>query len=187
MTGRYRDLWAPEEHRTGHPIVAAVLGLLGLAVALILIYPTGLIGGVIALALGVAAFVLGVKSRHGGRGWPGLLMGLLACVLAVIYSYVSIGTIRLIYDTAKSAGNAPLVEKYAANPYFGYAGVLQAAANDHADMELFNAQLNDLQQRYEAEHPMDTQAPAGETTQSTATQAPAGEAAPAATQAPAGN
>ena len=45
-------------YKKGHPILAAVLGILGIAAALLLCFFTGVIGGAIAGVLGLAALLI---------------------------------------------------------------------------------------------------------------------------------
>ena len=75
-----------------HPILGIVLGLLGIAAALALCLFTGMIGGMIAGALGFSAFLLGVSARRSNKGSGAIAAGALAIGLAVLLTVGSVNT-----------------------------------------------------------------------------------------------
>ena len=93
------------EYKTGHPILGVILGLLGIAAAVLLAYLTGVIGGGIALLFGVIALILGIKSRKGGRGIAAIVAGLLAVVLAVIMTFTGVATVQTLINIPKDEGS----------------------------------------------------------------------------------
>ena len=76
--------------KKGHPVLGIVLGILGLAAALLLPFLTGVIGGAIGVILGAAGLLLGLSSRRGGKGMGAVVFGALAIVLSLTMTVSSI-------------------------------------------------------------------------------------------------
>ena len=111
-----------------HPILGCILGIAGIAVALLFALITGVIGGAVALILGVLALMLGIKAR--GKGWAAILTGVVAIILAIVMTVITIGAIGTMRDKAVAIGEAPLIAQYANKPYLGIMGIALEAAND---------------------------------------------------------
>ena len=132
-------------YKKGHPILAVVLGILGIAVALLLCLLTGVIGGVIAGVLGLAALLIGILGKkNGGKGVGGIITGVLAILLAVIMTVTSIGTFRELKEKAETSGTAPLVAKYFDNPYLGLIGAALKLPPDEGTLQELTDQFNSL-------------------------------------------
>ena len=132
-------------YKKGHPILAAVLGILGIAAALLLCFFTGMIGGVIAGVLGLAALLIGiVGKKNGGKGVGGIITGVLAILLAVILTVTSIATFRELQIKAEESGTAPLVAKYFDDPTLGLIGAAMKIPQDEGTLQELTDQFNSL-------------------------------------------
>ena len=120
------------EYKTGHPILGVILGLLGIAAAVLLAYLTGVIGGGIALLFGVIALILGIKSR------------LLAVVLAFIMTFTGVATVQTLRDKAIASKPDSLVAKYADKPYLGVLGIVINIPKDEGTLEQLTAEMDAL-------------------------------------------
>lgn len=130
-----------------HPILAAILGLLGIAAAVLLCFLTGIIGGAIAGALGLAAAILGFQARKVSRkGLAGIITGALAILLTFFLTVSSVGGMTLLRE--KAAGNeaTPLVEQYLTKPSLGLFGIWLDMPKDEATMQELKEQLDILMQ-----------------------------------------
>ena len=132
------------EYKTGHPILGVILGLLGIAAAVLLAYLTGVIGGGVALLFGVIALILGIKSRKGGRGIAAIVAGLLAVVLAVIMTFTGVATVQTLRDKAIASKPDSLVAKYADKPYLGVLGIVINIPKDEGSLEQLTAEMDAL-------------------------------------------
>ena len=158
----------PNAAKSGDSVLGVILGILSIAAALILTILGGVIGGVIAVALGVIAILVGVKSRRAGKGIPAILTGVIAIVLALIMTLVTVSVIRDAHDDAKETGVAPLVEKHTQNCYMGILGIILSLPGDEDA-------LNRLSEEYSMLNGTNTSGTAAAT---------AGPEAPAAEEAP---
>ncbi|MBR3333658.1 MAG: hypothetical protein IKG23_05160 [Clostridia bacterium] len=132
-------------YKKGHPILAVVLGILGIAVALLLCLLTGVVGGAIAGVLGLAALVIGILGKkNGGKGIGGIIVGVLAILLAVIMTVTSIGTFQTLKEKAEQSGTAPLVAKYFDNPTLGLIGAAMKMPQDEGTLQELMDQFNSL-------------------------------------------
>ena len=116
-------------NKAGHPVAGIVLGILGIAVALLLT----LMFGVIAVAgiLGIVAALLGYSAhKRGNRGVGAIVAGVLALVLAVSMTFTTVGMMKHLKATADASGVAPNFARYMDNPYLGLAGVAANAVED---------------------------------------------------------
>ena len=132
------------QYKTGHPILGVILGLLGIAAAVLLAFLTGVIGGGIALLFGVIALILGFKSRKGGRGVPAIVAGLLAIVLAAVMTFTGVATVQTLRDKAIASKPDSLVAKYADKPYLGVLGIVINMPKDEGSIEELTAELDTL-------------------------------------------
>lgn len=131
--------------KTGHPILGVILGLLGIAAAVLLAFITGVIGGGLAAILGLAALLLGIQALKGGRGIPAMLAGIVAIALAVIMTYSAISSVNLIKEKALQNEATPLVAKYADKPYLGILGIIINMPKDEGSIQELVDQINLLQ------------------------------------------
>ena len=131
--------------KTGHPILGVILGLLGIAAAVLLAFITGVIGGGLAAILGLAALLLGIQALKGGRGIPAMLAGIVAIALAVIMTYSAIASVNLIKEKALQNEATPLVAKYADKPYLGVLGIIMNMPKDEGSIQELVDQINLLQ------------------------------------------
>ena len=132
-----------EYRKTGHPILGVILGLLGIAAAIFLAMLAGVIGGGIAVAFGLAALLIGISGRKkGGKGIGAIIVGALAILLAVALTATTVSGLKEMHQKAVESGNAPLVAKYAENPYLGLLGVALKLPNDEGTLQELTDQLN---------------------------------------------
>ena len=118
-------------NKVGHPVAGIVLGILGIAVALLMTLLFGVIAGAVAGILGIVAALLGYSAhKRGNRGVGAIVAGVLALVLAVSLTFTSANLLKTMKDTAVSSGVAPHFAKYMDNPYLGIAGVAANAVED---------------------------------------------------------
>ena len=118
-------------NKVGHPVAGIVLGILGIAVALLMTLLFGVIAGAVAGILGIVAALLGYSAhKRGNRGVGAIVAGVLALVLAVSLTFTSANLLKTMKDTAVSSGVAPHFAKYMDNPYLGIAGMAANAVED---------------------------------------------------------
>ena len=118
-------------NKIGHPVAGIILGIVGIALALLMTLMFGVIAGVVAAVLGIGAALLGISARKkGGRGVGAIVAGVLALVMAVSMTFTSANLLKTMKNTAVSSGVAPTFAKYMDNPYLGLAGVAANAAED---------------------------------------------------------
>ena len=118
-------------NKVGHPVAGIVLGILGIAVALLMTLLFGVIAGAVAGVLGIVATLLGVSAhKRGNRGVGAIVAGALALVLAVSLTFTSANMLKTMKETAVSSGVAPHFAKYMDNPYLGIAGMAANAVED---------------------------------------------------------
>ncbi len=152
-----------EKKRSTHHAAGLVLGVLGIAVAVLLAYMTGIIGGGIAFLLGAAAVLLGAGALREKKGLAAIIAGGLAIVLAVSITALSISAVVKLRDTADALlreesdnataegeaaqeDNAPLLVQYADKPYLGPLGILLHASNaSDSDQKQFRQELATLE------------------------------------------
>lgn len=113
-----------------HHVAGLILGLLGIAIALLLTVVAGVIAGALAAILGLVGLLLGLQARKAGKGWPAIIAGALAIILAVVMTVSSVGIYKLLHEKALENGNTPMIEKYCRNPYLGVVGIVIEAAKD---------------------------------------------------------
>ena len=134
-----------ETIKKGHPVLAVILGILGILAALLLCLLTGVIGGAIAGVLGLGALLIGILGKKGGgKGIGGIVTGILAILLAVVLTASSIASLNLMREKAAEAGTAPLIEKYLDDPTMGLLGVALKIPQDEGSLEELTQQLNTL-------------------------------------------
>ncbi len=118
-------------NKIGHPVAGIILGIVGIAIAVLMTLLFGVIAGAVAAALGIGAALLGISARRkGGRGVGAIVAGALALVMAVSMTFTSANLLKTMKNTAVSSGVAPTFAKYMDNPYLGLAGVAANAAED---------------------------------------------------------
>ena len=116
-------------NKVGHPVAGIVLGIAGIAVALLMTLLFGVAAGAVAGVLGLGAALLGfIARRNGGRGMGAIVAGALAIVLAFTMTFASVNTLKTMKDVAETSGVAPTFAKYMDNPYMGIAGIAANAA-----------------------------------------------------------
>lgn len=134
-----------ETIKKGHPVLAVILGILGILAALFLCLLTGVIGGAIAGVLGLGALLIGILGKKGGgKGVGGIITGALAILLAVILTVTSIASLKLMKEKAVEAGTAPLIEKYLDDPTMGLLGVALKIPQEEGSLEELTQELNTL-------------------------------------------
>ena len=118
-------------NKIGHPVAGIILGIVGIALALLMTLMFGVIAGAVAAVLGIGAALLGISARKkGGRGVGAIVAGVLALVMAVSMTFTSANLLKTMKNTAVSSGVAPHFAKYMDNPYLGLAGVAANAVED---------------------------------------------------------
>ena len=135
-------------NKVGHPVAGIVLGILGIAVALLMTLLFGVIAGAVAGILGIAAALLGYSAhKRGNRGVGAIVAGVLALVLAVSLTFTSANLLKTMKDTAVSSGVAPHFAKYMNNPYLGIAGMAANAVEDMKgkDTDVFKTLQGELE------------------------------------------
>ena len=133
-------------NKVGHPVAGIVLGILGIAVALLMTLLFGVIAGAVAGILGIVAALLGYSAhKRGNRGVGAIVAGVLALVLAVSLTFTSANLLKTMKDTAISSGVAPTFAKYMDNPYLGIAGVAANAVNDRKNPDAVKTIQNELE------------------------------------------
>ena len=132
-----------KEKSTGHSVLGAILGLIGILLALVLVYLTGVIGAAISVVLGVIALALGIQARRGGRGWGAIILGVLSILMAAVMLVVTVSALQLMRERAAELGNAPLVVKYLNKPYLGLTGMVVDAAQDASEDPSIAEQLRE--------------------------------------------
>lgn len=131
------------EIKTGHPVLGAILGILGIGASFPASMLFGVIGGGVCALLGIIAIILGVKAKRGGRkGVPAVVFGVIAIVLAVLMTVMVVVGIAGMQKKAAESGTAPLLAKYAENPYFGVVGILNKIPKDEGAFEDLMEELN---------------------------------------------
>lgn len=134
-----------------HPILGIVLGLLGIAAALVLCLFTGIFGGMIAGALGFSAFLLGVSARRSNKGSGAIAAGALAIGLAVLLTVGSVNTFTEIHqEAANYAEEAPLFVKSLSKPYFGIIGMYFNMPKDEGTLQELVDQFHLIEERLQA-------------------------------------
>ncbi len=132
-----------KEKKTGRrfPRLALVLGLIGLLIATACCIFTGVLGGIIAIAFGAAAVVLGIMAMIGstGKGVGGIISGGLAIGFSLIFTSTTLSMTEVVHQQAIVAGE-PKVAEYA-DTKLGLVGIFMNANRDNADMDEFMEQL----------------------------------------------
>ena len=132
--------------KSGHPVLGIVLGLMGIGIALTLTILTGVVGGGVALLLGLAALILGVKASKGGARIGSILVGVVAMLLAAVMTVTSVGAVSLMRDTALKNNPDSLVAKYTDKPYMGFLGMaINVSKSDEDSVEALMAEFQALQ------------------------------------------
>ena len=132
--------------KNGHPVAGIVLGIVGIAVALLMTLLFGVIAGGIAAALGIGALLLGISARKGSsRGVGAIVAGALALVMAVSMTFASVGTMTHLREVAAKSGVAPTFTKFMDNPYLGLSSVVANAVNASKDAETMKTIQDELE------------------------------------------
>ena len=114
------------EQKKGYPVLGIILAILGIAAAMFLCLLTGLIGGAVALAFGVAALVLGIFAVKGGKkggGITSIVLAVIAIILAIVLTMATITSFNEMKRIAV-AEETPLMAKYLNSPSLGFIGIL---------------------------------------------------------------
>ena len=139
-----------EYTKKGHPVLGVILGILGIVAALLLFFFVGVVGGIIAGLLGLAAVLIGLSARKHGKGTAAVVTGILAIILAVFLTLQSVSFYTGIRDKAeKYAEEAPLVVKYLDNPYLGLMGIIMNLPQDEGTAQELVDQLNLIREKNE--------------------------------------
>jgi len=139
-----------EYTKKGHPVLGVVLGILGIIAALLLFFFVGVVGGVIAGLLGLAAVLIGLSARKHGKGTGAIVTGILAIILAVFLSVQSVNIFTSIRDeAAQYADEAPLVVKCLDKPYLGLVGMIINLPKDEGTAQELVDQLNWVREKTE--------------------------------------
>ena len=124
--------------KTGHPILGLLLGLLGIAAALVMTFFIGVVATVIAVLFGGLAIFLGItarKARRGGRGIAAIVAGALAILLSLTALVNVMGIFSGMHNKAVSSGQAPLVAQYSEKSYLGLIGLVANIPTDEGSIE----------------------------------------------------
>ena len=133
------------EIKTGHPVLGAILGAIGICASIPAALLFGVIGGGVCALLGLIGIILGVKAKRGGRkGGAAVVLGVIAIVLAALMTCMVVVGIKGMQQKAAETGNAPLIEKYADDPYMGIMGIFNKIPKDEATFEQLMDELNQL-------------------------------------------
>ncbi len=134
------------ETKTGHPVLAVVLGILGILIALFATLLTGIIGGIVAGVLGIAALLIGFfGKKNGGKGIGGIVTGALAIILAIAMTVSSVRVYQTMKDkAAEYADEFPLVVKTLDNPSLGMIGMLTNMPKDESSSQELIDQFNKI-------------------------------------------
>lgn len=144
----------------GHPVLGVVLGILGIAAALALCLFTGIIGGMIAGALGLSAFLLGMSARKSSKGYGAIVSGALALVLAVLLTVGSVRTFTEIHQEASNyADEAPLFVRSLSKPYLGIVGMIFSMPKDEGTVQELVDQFHLIEDRLQASRATKEQKP----------------------------
>ena len=144
----------------GHPVLGVVLGILGIAAALALCLFTGIIGGIIAGALGLSAFLLGVTARKSNKGYGAIAAGALALVLAILLTVGSVRTFTEIQQEASNyADEAPLFVRSLSKPYLGIVGMIFSMPKDEGTVQELVDQFHLIEDRLQASRAAKEQKP----------------------------
>ena len=136
-----------------HSIGGIILVILSLVVAIITPMLFGVIGGGVAVVLAVIAILLAVRCvKKGGKGKGVVIISAVSILLAVIMTVTAVAAFTKFKEAVKKYGDAPLVERYLDNPYFGFSGMLMKASKDGSvDLNELNRQLDLLTEHINAE------------------------------------
>ena len=129
----------------GHPILAVILGILGIVAAVVLIFLTGWIGFGVAALFGVLAIVLGISAKRAGNGGiGGMISGILA-ILAAVGIILPLGNVAKEFrNKAEEANVAPHIVEYMDNLKFGVFGFAVSASQSGVDEEIVKKEIDDL-------------------------------------------
>ena len=147
-------------NKVGHPVAGIVLGIAGIAFALLMTLLFGVLAGAVAGAFGIGAVLLGFfAKKNGNRGKGAIVAGALAIVLAFSMTFASVNTLKNMKDVAEKSGVAPTFAKYMDDPYMGIAGVAANAAKAgnsdetlktlQKEMDAINAYMNEHEKKTE--------------------------------------
>lgn len=132
-------------NKAGHPVAGIILGVLGIAVALLMTLLFGVIAGAAAGILGFTATLIGLRARrHSSCGIGAIVSGVLALVLAFSMTFASVNMMNTLRETAAVSGVAPTFVKYMDNPYLGLTPVIANAVNANNDPEAADTIQNEL-------------------------------------------
>ena len=108
--------------------------------------------GVLAVILGILALACGVLATFLFGTTGAIVAGALALVLAVSMTFASVGTLKLLKETAAKSGVAPTFARYMDNPYLGLSSVVSNAVNASNDGEAVKTIEKELEalKQYEA-------------------------------------
>ena len=137
------------EYKTkiGHPVLGIVLGFLGIAAAILLTFATGVIGGGIALLLGVIGIILGISTKKkGGKGIGSIVVGVICVIMAVVLTFTTVAAMAGLRDRAKELKPDSLFAQYATNPFMGAIGIFLNMPQDQASVEALQQELQELQE-----------------------------------------
>ena len=118
-----KNMTYAETKKVGHPALGLLLGFLGIAAALLLVFLTGVVGAGIAAIFGLTAILL----------------------VSVI------GLFTTMRDKAIETGMAPLVAKYVEDPHLGLLGIAMHASQDEVAASEFMDQMSLLMKETEPE------------------------------------
>lgn len=147
-------------YKSGHPVLALVLGIIGIIAALLLCLLSGIIGGAIAGAFGLAALLIGISSRKYGKGMGGIVTGVIAILLAVSLTTASVNVYRELQKKAEATGVAPLMSKYLNKPELGIVGLIINIPTDEGSLDDLSKELDALSKLESSSIPEATAAPA---------------------------
>ena len=132
--------------KIGHPVLGIVLGFLGIAAAILLTFATGVIGGGIALLLGLIGMILGISAKKkGGKGVGAIVVGVICVIMAVVLTFTTVAGMAGLRDKARELKPDSIFAKYAENPYMGAIGIFLNMPQDEASMEALQQELQELQ------------------------------------------
>ena len=113
----------------------------------------GVIGGGVAVLFAIIAMIFAFsRMKKGGKGKGVVIISAVSILLAVIMTVTAVAAFTKFKEAVKKYGDAPLVERYLDNPYFGFSGMLMKASKDGSvDLNELNRQLDLLTEHINAE------------------------------------
>ena len=137
-------------------IFGVILGIVGIAAALLATFLFGTTGGIIAGVIGAIAIVLGLLKRknEGKGGIPAMVIGVLAIILAIVLTGTWASLFRNTHDLALKYKPDGLWAKVTEDPNGGIMGIIsrlpEDIRNNEASLNAFVQEIDELNKLSEA-------------------------------------